>query len=67
MGKTAAPKPLVDTPPRGHPAKGQWVFVGVSCGDSLAYRWSASTAEVREITRSNRTKGVRDAGGSLGG
>ena len=47
--------------------KKRWVFVGVSVGDSLIYRYSASTMEVMELTVSDRTGGVRDAGGCLGG
>merc|ERR1712100_180682 len=45
----------------------RWMFVGISVGDSLIYRYSASTHEVMELTVSDRTGGVRDAGGCLGG
>jgi len=45
----------------------RWIFVGISVGDSLIYRYSTSTMEVKELTVSDRTGGVRDAGGHLGG
>lgn len=44
-----------------------WVFVGTSVGDSLIYRYSRSRRVVSEVTPSDRTFGLRDAGGSLGG
>lgn len=44
-----------------------WVFVGASVGDSLIYRYSRSRKIVAEVTPSDRTFGLRDAGGSLGG
>ena len=44
-----------------------WIFIGISVGDSLIYRFSASRPSVTELTCSDRTGGVRDAGGSLGG
>ena len=49
------------------PSKKRWVFVGISVGDSLIYRYSSSSMEVTELTVSDRTGGVRDAGGCLGG
>jgi len=45
----------------------RWVFVGISVGDSLIYRYSVKGKCVTELTMSDRTGGVRDAGGSLGG
>jgi len=47
--------------------KKQYAFVGVSVGDSLIYRYSSRREQVNELTVSDRTFGVRDAGGSLGG
>jgi len=45
----------------------KWIFVGGTVGDSLIYRYSFQTAEVVEISQSDRTLGVRDSGGALGG
>ena len=39
-----------------------WTFVGASVGDSLIYRYSRATQTALELTTSDRTKGVRDAG-----
>jgi len=47
--------------------RARWLFVGCSVGDSLIYRYSASQGLVQELTASDRSGGVRDAGGSLGG
>jgi hypothetical protein len=45
----------------------RWIFVGGTVGDSLIYRYSHQTAEVLEVSQSDRTLGVRDSGGALGG
>ena len=47
--------------------KKNWSFVGISVGDTLVYRYSTSRDVVSEVTSSDRTGGVRDAGGSIGG
>ena len=47
--------------------KKKWALVAVSVGDTLVYRYSSRREKVTELTTSDRTFGVRDAGGSLGG
>lgn len=47
--------------------KKRWTFVGFSVGDSLIYRYSSKYEDVIEITSSDRSGGMRDAGGMLGG
>ena len=49
------------------PLPKRWTFVGISVGDSLIYRFSVAHFFVSELTSSDRTGGVRDAGGALGG
>ena len=45
----------------------KWCFVGISVGDTLVYRFSSIRGDVKEVTVSDRTFGVRDAGGCIGG
>jgi len=49
------------------PKRKRWAFVGVSVGDSLIYRYSAESKTVVEVTQCDRSGGIRDAGGFLGG
>ena len=48
-------------------SKKRWVFVGFSVGDSLIYRYSSTNEEIIEVSTSDRSGGMRDAGGNLGG